>query len=464
MSTRLHSGPFVANDNAPAYGVPRGDAVGFNALLRERQNAALYGDPQSPETSHQKYGFWLSIMLWAGFGLGLIWSFYTSQSVGIRIFSAIGLIWSGLWTRYLAIDHKYPRFAEVSLLSTLLASIGLMVTATMQLGFPMTLPGGLCFFMAAALTVSWVNQSHIALIAAISAGLLWAALHIDGYLSSGIYALAIPALWAGMILQSIKLKSSLGIIASVIISYLWLAGSAGQAFNEGQITPLFLAAGAVVMGTLHYRGAKAAEDEGMPHTSIHVIFGWILAMTGMIGLANYAVNPLQPIWVDSQDNAQLARLAWAAVMLFALCIVFFTGLIRRKHKRMSLAGVSLTTLLLALIPLALWFEEPLITAFTETTGLPLYPHIGLFLFGAIAGNVLFFIANSFRRGRFIHVIVGLGVTILMVNFGNGLELQYSENWIIWALGFAGSVIVTLLALEPQLESENDAPRNSVSSR
>ncbi len=461
-----HIRPFVANDNSPTAKSPRGDAVGFNAMLRERQKQRqelAFHSAFEEFTQKNNIGFWLSALIWSGFGAGVLWAFYTSQPMGTRVFAAIGLIWSGLWTRFLALDHDNPRLAETAILSSLLGFIALLVTATLQMGFPLSLPAGLLVFIGVSLIVSFINNSVTALICAIACSLFWAAMQIEGYMVPGIYSLAIPAVLSLTILQAIRLKSGLSIFVAAVIGYIWLTGTAFIAFNAEQISALFLASGAAVVGNAHLRSAKAAEDEGTAFTQWQVAFAWMVANGALLILAKYGLDPFDPIWTGTQNTNPALRLAWLIVVSVSLMIYFIANIIRTRHEHMSVTGVMLTTFLLAMLPMAIWNINSLAVYFTSVTNLPFYPNAGLFLYGIVTGNIMFFISNAFRRHHYGKVVVALIAIAALAYIASGIDLIYQENWVIWLAGTLASIIVALIAVEPQLLEQDDGLRNSVSS-
>lgn len=467
MSNFDHIRPYVANDNSPAAKTPRGDAVGFNAMLRDRQQRRI-DKANAPDFDNfiekNNIGLWLSGLIWLGFAATVLWSFYTSQSIGTRIFSSIGLIWSGLWTRFLLLDHAKPRLAEICLLSSLLGFLSLMVTATVQMGYPLSLPAGLTIFIAAALIVSFINRSVTALICAIAGSLFWVALQIDGYVETGVFTLTIPALLALTVLQGIRLKSGIGILVAACIAYVWILGTSLNAFNSANLSLLLLASGAAVLGNSHYRAAKAAEDETVSFTGWQIGFGWALANGALLVLAKYGLDPSNPAWAGMGTTTPNMRLMWLGLIAFCLLIYFVAGIIRRKHGHMSLAGVGLTTCVLATLPFAIWYLPVLEIYFTGLTNMPLFPHAGLFLFGIVTGNIMFFISNAFRRHHYGKVVIALMFIGALAYVATGIDLIHQEYWVTWLIGTMASIVTALIAVEPQLAPEKDPDlRTSVSS-
>ncbi|NNE58339.1 MAG: hypothetical protein HKN36_09545 [Hellea sp.] len=464
MSEKSNIVSFIANDNSPISRVPRGDAVGFNAMLRDRfsQNKEIDILPDSMAAWRRSSVLTLSVIFWAVFCELTTWAFYASQPVGFRIFGAFGVVWSSLWLRFLAIDHAKPRLGEISILSALCGFAAILVTAAIQLGYPLSFPAGLCLFVITAATVSLINRSEIALLSAIGGALFWAALQFDGYINSGELSFAIPVLMGLMIVQSLRLKSHAAFLATLFVAYVWLIGSAYLAFKSGAIGTLFLLCGAFCVTGMHYRSAKAAADESAPGTEIHILAAWFGANICLLALATYGAEPDALIWQANAQNDPIANLIWLAVIFTALILTLFAGFVRRKHNHMSLAGILMTTTSMAAIPFALWYETDIAMQFEALMQLSFYPAAGLFLFGIVAGNLVFFAANGFRRAKYSHVIAALAMVGALSAASKSVDIYYEDGWLITILGLLTAITGTMIAVNPQLAGK-DSVKTSVSS-
>ena len=211
----------------------------------------------------------------------------------------------------------------------------------------------------------------------------------------------------------------------------------------------------MVIGSLHYRASKAAEDQGLLYLEWSVTFGWLLANIGLLCLASFACDPNHPFWVDSHGLSSMVRLSWLMLMGAAIVICALAGFARKKHRRMSGFGVILTTVCLTALPLGLYFLPYAAMQFEAMTNFSLFPVLGYFLFGLVTGNILFFSANAFRRALYFQVIAGLMMASMLAYTANAFYIVQDEHWVIWLLGTFASALIALIAVEPQLSEQSD---------
>ncbi len=448
MTVTIHDN-CVANDNDPANLAPRGDAVGFRAFLTDsqrayyRRQAELLNDVST--TSRNGSALWVSILLWGGIICAAIWAYYSGQPIGVRLLASIALIWFGLWLSYLSQNHKRTRIGELAIISALAGFVAILMTAVTQLGLPLSLSGALFTFVTAALIVAWLNLSNIALIASIAGCFTWAALHLDGYIAPSVLMFFLPALWSGQLLLGAKMRSTMSLLAALMIAYGWLIGATLQAFQAGHISPLFLAGGTYLIGSMHMRVAKAMEDEGLSVMGTQVLIGWTIGTLGLLGVAKFALDPSTTVWTESSHTAPLLRLGWLMMMAFSVAIIFLSGLVRRRHAQMTLPAILIMTLIYMIVPTAIWFMEGLPALFTDLTDVQFFPLSGIILSGIILGSALVFSFNSMRRGRYIHTVVGLGSIALLSDL---TTRQVYDGWETAGLLLLGSLltIMSLVAL------------------
>lgn len=453
----------TANDNEPADRFPRGDAVGFRALLLDQQRKHTAKSTRNVvleltnEVRHSHISLVISLMFWAASVFGCIWSFYTGQSIGLRIFTSMATIWTGLWSAYLAKNLDKPRLGELTVLTALLGFIGMLLTASTQLGFPLQTAGGICLLAAASLMVAALTWSRIALMASISACLGWAALHFDGYLAPSMAMAFLPLLIAGQILLGARLKSRAAMFAAVIVTYVWLGGFAWSQYAAGALSPLFLAAGMFLIGGVHLQVSKAADDEGLDSTPIHILFAWCLAMTGLIGVQHYSLFPGHDIWSGGMITAALHKLGWGALMATCLGLIGLAGLVRRRHGRMTFLTVFVMTGLYALLPLSVWFEDYLTHVAITQSGSQPHPGFGMLLGGVILASALTFVMNNIRRKRYILSMAGLGVIGLQGDLSlRGDFLQSGDNVLLMVVGLIVGISISAMLARAQFDP--DAPQ------
>lgn len=354
----------------------------------------------------------LSLIFWLAAGTSLMWSFQTGQSIGLRLFAAMATIWTGLWTAYLAQDQDKPRLAELTVLSALIGSIGMLITASTQLGLPLETAGGIAMFSGATLIVAYLTYSRIALMGSITALLCWAALHLDGYLAPSIALLWLPTLWCGQVWLAAKLKSHVGIFAATLAAYAWVAGFGYLQFLAGNLSPLFFTVGTLMVASVHFRLSQAAEDEGFAGMGLHSLFSWSLAFIALLGLQHYCLHPELSPWNGALPTAPMMKFGWLALVAGCLGFIALAGLVQRRHGHMTLLGIGLMTALYALIPAGVWFRDILTAQFELHMGLAAFPGFGLFLGGVIFASAFVFALNSVRRSQIAHALFALAAVAL----------------------------------------------------
>ena len=438
----------TANDNDPTELFPRGDAVGFRALLLDKQreyhirNAGSLVMELSSEVRHSHISLGLSLIVWLAAVTACIWSFVTGQSVGLRIFASMATIWTALWSAYLAKGLNKPRLGELTVLTALMGFVGIMLPASTQMGLPLQTSGGIGFFAIAALLVAWLTFSRIGLMTSVSACLGWAALHYDGYLVPSTMVFLLPLIIVGQIWLGARLRSRTAVFGAVIAAYVWLGGFIWKLYSAGDLSALFLAAGTVLIGGAHLQISKAAEDEGVESMTLHIMFAWGLLIFALIAIQHYALTPEHKIWVENAAIAPLVKAGWALLCAGTLGLIGLAALTRRRHGRITFPAAILMVSLYALIPLAIWFEPELKNMFTYQTGLKPHPAFGMFLGGIITAAAFMFSLNNLRRGRRLLAIAGLGVIALEADLMLKGSLMQFENIAILIAGLciAGGII------------------------
>ena len=402
----------TANDNDAQEKFPRGDAVGFRSLLldKQREYTAMHSTSivkdLTDEVKSSHISLALALVCWLAATVSLLWCFYTGQSIGLRLFSAMATIWTALWTAYLAQDQYKPRLAELTVLSALIGFVCMLLTASTQLGLPLETPGGMAMFSAATLVVAFLTHSRIALMCSITACLCWAALYLDGYIAPSLAILALPALWSGHVLLAARMKSNISIFAATIVAYAWVGGYGYTQYLAGNLSPIFLVTGTFMVASVHYRAAKAAEDEGFGGMALHILFSWCLAFAAMLAIQNAFLHPQNEPWNKGVETAALMQAGFLALVAGALGIIALAGLVRRRHGQMTLFAVISQTLIYGAIPAAIWFKPLVSEQFATHTGLPASPGIGLFVAGIMFASAFVFSLNNVRRNRILLSLFG----------------------------------------------------------
>lgn len=449
---------YTANDNESTERFPRGDAVGFRALLLEQQRHHAPNEAKntilqlSAEVRHSHISLTIALLFWAASVLSCIWSFYTGQSIGLRIFTSMATIWTALWSGYLAKNLYKPRLGELTVLTALLGFVGMLLTASTQLGFPLQTAGGICILAGASLIVAALTYSRIALMASISGCLAWAGLHFDGYLPPSSLMMALPLLIAGQILLGAKLKSRTAMFASVIVTYVWLIGFAWTQYVTGNLSPLFFTAGISLIGGVHLQVSKAADDEGLDSAPLHILFAWCLMITGLIGVQHYSLYSGHSLWAESAETAALHKLGWGLIMATCLGLITLAGLVRRWHGQMTIPAVVFMVALYATIPVSVWFEDYLTFISLSQTGHQPHPEFGMFLAGIIIAAAIVFIASNLQKRRPILAVAGVAVILTETDLALRAEyLQHTSNVLILVCGLVIGIVTSTLLTQSKFD-------------
>lgn len=442
----------IANDNDPRDRFPRGDAAGFRALLLDQQRRLTTDNPANivleltSEVRHSHVSLILSLLFWLAALTATVWSYFTYQSIGLKLFSSMATIWTALWAAYLAKGLNKPRLGELTVLTALIGFVGMLITASTQLGFPLQTSGGLSLFAFASLVVAYLTFSHIGLITSVSACFVWAALFFDGYLVPSNFLMLLPFLILGQVWLASVLKSRTAIFGAIVASYVWVGGFAWLQYVAGGLSPLYIAAGMFTLGGAHLLASKAADDEGFESAPIHILFAWCVAIMGAIGVQHYSLFSGHEIWSQNTSTGALQKIAWGMVVWGALCFIVASGLIRRRHGRMALWGIGLLISLYMLLPLSVFFEDHLNNVATSQFSAGLHPVLGMFLGGLIMASATMFIINNIRRGRPFLSVAGIVVIALQTDLAfSSVFIQDTQNVLIMFTGFCvGFGFITLM--------------------
>lgn len=453
----------TANDNDPRDRFPRGDAAGFRALLLDQQRRLTSDNPANivleltSEVRHSHISLTLSLLFWLAALTATAWSYVTYQSIGLKLFTSMATIWTALWTAYLAKGLNKPRLGELTVLTALLGFVGMLLTASTQLGFPLQTSGGLSLFAFASLIVAYLTFSHVGLMTSVSACFVWAALFFDGYLVPSKFLILLPVLIFGQVWLASVLKSRTAIFGAIVASYVWVGGFAWLQFVAGGLSPLYIAAGTFTLGGAHLLASKAADDEGFESAPIHILFAWSVAILGAIGVQHYSLFSGADIWSQSTPTGALQKIAWGMLIWGALCFIAASGLIRRRHGRMALWGIGLLISLYALLPLSVFFEGHLNNVVSTQFSTGMHPVFGMFLGGLIIASATMFMINNIRRGRPFLSVAGIVVIAMQADLAfKPIFMQDTQNILTLLTGFC--VGFGFIALMGKAQFDPNAPQ------
>ena len=438
---------YVANDNDPPHVAPKGDVVGFRALVVDRQREYLTQnslDDALKVSQNPLLSFGLSIAIW-GLALGgLVWTYATQQSLGYKIIASVATIWAGIWIAFVGQDHERNRVAEFGILSAIAGFSAILTTAISQVGLPLTLSEAMAIFITGMLFLTLILRSHIAMLCSISAVILWAALFIDGYLLPSTVFWSVPLFIAVQIGLSLRHKFKFaGFLAAVSI-YVWLAGLGYQEYLEGRLSLLYLVSGLFMLGCAHFRLAKAGEVTDIGNMSPHLTLAWTTAAIALIAVQHFLTFPTDFIWSGALENAPLNMAIWTGLCGLSTVLILFSGFLRRYYARMFISSIILMTLIAAIVPFLIWQHDASATFVEQSLDTPAYPFFAATLLGAVSASALFYCLNNVRRQRYISAAIGGTIILAQLYLISISEIYWTENILIAAVSFIVSLCVIIM--------------------
>lgn len=257
-----------------------------------------------------------------------------------------------------------------------------------------------------SLAFAAISKSRIALVLSIAASLLWAVYSLASPAMQSLLFFAFPAIWSMQTYLSSRVKSRLAIILGNIAGYYWLVGHGLAFMTIGAISPTMALSALFMAGIVHYRGGKAAEDEGAFGHETHTYFGWAFAMIGAVFISHYWLFPDNVLWQNMKASA-MGSVGWKIAIALGIAATALSMMIRWKHYRVSALGAVALTLICAAIPAVQWWEVSLRRTFDAAPSLVASPTLGLMIAAATLTAALSVAVNGVRRNRVMMIIAGL---------------------------------------------------------
>ena len=257
-----------------------------------------------------------------------------------------------------------------------------------------------------SLAFSAISKSRFALLFSIAASLLWVAYSFANPAVQSLLFFAFPAIWSMQTYLGSRVQSRFAIILSNIAGYYWLIGHGLAFMTIGAISPTMALSALFMAGIVHYRGGKAAEDEGAFGHETHTYFGWAFAMIGAVFISHYWLFPDNVLWQNMKASA-LGSVGWKVAIALGIAATALSMMVRWKHYRVSALGAAIVTVICALIPAVQWWETPLRRAFESAPSLAASPTIGLLIAAGTLTAALSVAVNGVRRNRIQMVLAGL---------------------------------------------------------
>jgi|GEM_PF-3551998 len=410
-------------------------------------------DPGNSSTKSLK----LTLGCWAAAILFMIAAFGLNLGTASKAFSAIALLWTGLWSSYITADHGHWRLSEMSVVAALTGLMGAMTVTANYFGLGFTLTDGLMLMSIFPLIIGYLLKSRICILASIFASLIWGALSFAGLAETSSFVLVFPLICAAQIFMGTKIRSGMAITLAVITGYYWASSYIFSAWSADSLPFTFAAAAFFTLGAAHHRCGKAAEDKGLTGSAIHIYSGWIAAMIGAIGFQYFWLDPIT-VQNSTATLSATGLNAWKGVITLSLAIIFCSATIRYKHTQISLAGIFLLTAVSAIIPMMLWFPGWPQKIATAIPGVSTMPAIGIFMGAAISATAIGMALNGIRRHS--PMMIGMGITALFIQGYILIKPDFMtiDNGLIFITGFLASLAVGAVIAGSSLSHQAPAPR------
>ena len=459
----------VANDNAPerlalrGYGrktgqsSPRKDAVTQPSPLITQNIPDSVKSNQTLDKSASTKSLNLTIGCWAAAVLFMIITFGLGFGTGPKVFASLSVLWTGLWSSYIAADHGHWRLSEISVVSGLTGLMGATTATANYFGLGMTLADGLMLMSIFPLIIGYLLKSRICILASICASLIWGALSFTGLTETSNFVLIFPLICAAQIFMGTKIRSGMAITLAVITGYYWVSSYIFSAWNMDNLPFTFAAAAFFAIGMAHHRFGKAAEDKRLTGSAVHIHLGWIAAMIGAISFQYFWLNS-EALQNSTATLSALGLSAWKGIISVSLAIIFCSAMIRYKHTQISLTRIFLLTAISAIIPMMLWFPGWPQQITTTILGVSAMPAIGIFMGATISAAAIGMALNGVRRHSTI--MVGMGLITLFVQAYLLIKPEFItlDNSVIFASGFVATLAVGAVIAGSSLSHQAPAPR------
>jgi len=348
-------------------------------------------------------------------------------------------------------DKKTP-YKTAGLVALVAITCALMLSSS-KIGLSFTdcigvLAGGSVAFAALA-------KSRIALLMSVTASLLWAGYSFTSPTAQSVLFFAFPAIWSMQIYLASHLKSRLAIIFGNIAGYYWLIGHGLVFMAAGVISPTMALSALFMAGIVHYRGGKAAEDEGAFGHETHTYFGWIFAMIGAVFISHYWLFSDNVLWQNMKASA-MGTLGWKIALAMGVTATALSMMVRWKHYRISALAAAILTVICALTPASLWWEAPLRSMFETVLNFAAVPTIGILIAAGTLTSALAVAVNGVRRNRLMMIVTGLlgggAQGLLLAN----PALMTFENIVIFIIAMTFAICATGMLAQNSLAQNRPA--------
>lgn len=445
----------TANDNAPSPEPETGtwQNSDFNAAeITQITDNHIPLAPDNHTQSSKNNSLKLSVLLWlVSIGIGLM-CIFSQTSIEVKSFSALMVLWTGVWTSYVAADHNHWRLSELAIVGALGGMMGAVTIASDYFGLNLTLIDGIILMSVLALTMGYALKSRIAILASICAALLWAMMSFIGLTPINEMAGLFPVLIALQIYSGTRINSGLPITLATFTGYFGLIGLLSTLWIDNLIPVSFAASLLFIIGAAHHRLGKAAADSKMVGSNVHIFTGWIAAIVSVITFQYLWLSPDAALSSEAVLSAS-GLSYWKIGVSLSILAIFISGIVRFKHTQITLPGIFLLTICSALIPLMMWIPSGPERLAAAIPGVTAIPAIGIIIGASIIAAGLGFAINGVRRGSRLMLLLGVSVLGIETFLLMSPSLMTVDNIIVFiaslvtALAIGGAIAGNSLAFQ-----------------
>jgi len=452
----------IANDNDPAfYGRPHGRQYTVDPF--GKQNATKLTPQKSVQRPRAQSDYsagnrpFPTVVLWVVSILVFAYCLSNPVATEYKFLSALAMVWTGFWAKYVFSTADSWRMAELSVLSILAGFTGLTWISALALEITITVPDAVMIISGLSAVLALMIKSRIVVLASIATSLFWLCLYWTDFATVSWLMLGIIPLTATQVIASIKLRSRSSILAAIVVGYAWLAAHC-VGFIEAQTLPLiFCASLAFSTGFAQLRIGKSMADRDMTGHQILTYVGWVVAMVAALVFQRMWLSDDSEILVN-QLPGQIGFSGWKLATFVCLIAVFASGIIRYKYTKISLIGIFLLTVVSALIPLIIWFPHFYESLLQTIPGLSAVPATGIFIGGVITAAALGTAINGVRRDSSIMMILGLVMLAIQGALLLNPAFFVADNVLIYTAGFCSAIAIGGIIAGASLAFKSPAPR------
>jgi len=399
----------------------------------------------------------LSIILWLTAVMMGLSNFVMATTTELKAISTLAVLWAGLWTSYVAADYKRWRLSELAIVSALGGLMGAITLAANYFGLNLTLVDGLILMSILSLAMGHALKSRIAILASISASLLWAIISFLGLAPINNLMVLFPLLGLGQIYCGSKINSGLAIGLAVGTLYYSLIGLLTTLWANDLISLPYASSLLFIIAVAHHRSGKAAEDSKIIGSNIHIYAGWLVAVISAALFQYFWLSP-DAMPLVTETLSPIAMEAWKMSVGLSILAIFVSGIIRFKHTQITLPGIFLLTLCSALIPLMMWFPQWPETLAAGIPGIEAVPAFGLVIGAGIIAAAFGIAINGVRRKSSLMIAFGLTTLLVETYFLMRPSLFTLDNMIIFFAALLVSLAVGGAIAGNSLAFQAPAPR------